>query len=124
MIGEINFFLFMTKQTDISTKLSFYTKLYLSAYNTLLSTGCLYVFFHILAAFFNEGVKSFAKTYSDLSHLLIFLQFVLMLDILHAILGFWTPSKIPLYYRLFCKVFRRAHLMLLFNKVVEVHEEV
>jgi len=58
-----------------------------------------------------DGV--FYNLFSELKPLILVLEVILLFDTVHALLGFWGQDTVaPLHKRWYCKVGRRAHLLL------------
>jgi hypothetical protein len=99
------------------------SKIYLSLYNLISFIGWIHLFFIFIHQFYIFGFFETCENFflQNKSEILI-LQWINLLDILNASLGLWPNSKIPMYWRIYCKVLRRSLLLPVFLMVPEVHQ--
>jgi hypothetical protein len=120
--------------TSIANHTNKALKAYICFYNSVLGVGWLYVWFVIWTKIIQqvnlhtrvkhhetlfpfvllEILRSvFYNLFSELKYVILTLEMILLLDTLHGALGFWGPDTVaPLWKRWYCKVGRRAHLLL------------
>lgn len=102
---KINFITRMKKQL---------LDLYLSFFNLVLATGWNYIFWSIIIGTLTNGRSYFFESFTKFRDMALFLQLFDLLDIANAYFGLWGESKVPLYWRLYCKIGRRLLLTPIF----------
>lgn len=98
----------------------------LTFYNGFLAMGWGYITIAILSGIYREGWEvALSNAFENYHRQILFLQAVLLIDILNLLLGFVPPPAFGFFHTVSCKVLRRNHIFvasLLF--VPEIHSSV
>jgi very-long-chain (3R)-3-hydroxyacyl-CoA dehydratase len=101
-----------------------FPKIYLSFYNFISFIGWTHLFFIFIHNFLTIGFFETCEIFFFQNKTeILFLQSINLLDILNAFIGLWPSSKVPMYWRIYCKVLRRSLFLPVFLMVPEVHQQ-